>query len=259
MRKWRPTYKCIYVIPEVRGDMRSLEVILDRILPLRIFKNQEDVLVMLGDYMDGAGENDRVLDCLMNVKEKYGERAIFLRGNHDELLLRALNSDHDFNHWIDSAGSSTISSYIKRANLNATPYEIKRNRLQDIIPSNHLDFLNNLSYHHTIDNYYFFHGGFNPSKPIAENSLGNFIWDYSSSKYLKNCLTAGKRPTFLDEYIYVAHHNYNDDKPFVHPRYFMLGGGAPEKLFVFELNSMEACAVTRGKSRIYKYNFKFYE
>lgn len=258
MHKWRPTHKAIYVIPEVRGDMRSLEVILNRILPLRMFKNQEDVLVMLGDYTGGE-ESDKVIDCLINIKEEYKERAILLRGAQEEMLLAAKNSDHYFDHWVDSGGIPTISSYIKRAGLNTTAHAIKRNRLNDIIPAKHLEFINNLDFYHVMDEYCFFHGGFNPEKPVSENSLGNFVYDFTSSKYLKDCLKNKKEPSFQDNYIFIAHHNYMSDKPFIHPRYFMLGGSAPSKLMVFELNSMSACAVSYGKSRIYKYNFNIYE
>jgi len=259
MRKWRPTHKCIYVIPEVRGDMRALEVILNRVLPLRIFKNQEDVLVMMGGYIDGGEESDKVVDCLINIKEQYKDRVIMLRGSNEELLLRARNSDHDFAYWADNGGVATIGSYIKRINLNANPYSIKKNRLQDIIPPRHWEFFNSLDYSSILEGYCFFHGGFNPSKLISENSSSNFMFDYTSSKYIKECTKNKKDPIFLDDYIYVGHHNYNDDRPFIHPRYFMLGGAAPQKLMVFELNSMSACAVTKGKSRIYKYDFNIHE
>lgn len=259
MRKWRPTFKSIYVIPEVRGDIRSLEVILNRILPLRMFKNQEDVIVMLGDYINGDTNSDAVIDCIINIKEEYKDRAIILRGKHEELMLRSRQSDHDFNHWVDNGGSATIESYVNRSKLNVSPYAIKRNRIQDIIPAKHWDFLNGLDYSSTLDEYCFFNSGFNPNKPISENSNGNFVFDTSSSRYLKECLRVKKDPEFLDSCIYVGSNNYNDDKPFIHPKYFMLGGAAPGKLVVFELNSMSACAVSRGKSRIYKYDFSVHE
>lgn len=259
MRKWRPTHKCIYVIPEVRGDMRSLEVILNRVLPLRIFKNQEDILVMLGDYMGGGNESDKVIDCLINIKNEYKDRAVFLRGCQEEMLLTARNSDHYFTHWTDNGGIATIDAYVKRAGLNTTAHAIKRNRITDIIPTGHLEFLNNLDSYYVVDDYCFFHGGFNPVKPISENSPGNFVYDFTSSKYVKDCVKNKKELSFQDEYVFIGHHNYMGDKPFVHPRYFMLGGTAPSKLTVFELNSMSACAVTHGKSRIYKYDFNIYE
>lgn len=259
MRKWRPTHKCIYIIPEVNGNMRSLEVILNRILPLRIFKNQEDILVMLGDYIDKGEDSDKVLDCLIDIKEQYKDRAIFLRGDHEQNLLSARTSDNAFSYWTDNGGIATIQSYLKRNNVNSTPYAIKRNRLDDIIPVSHFNFLKNLDYYNILDDYCFFHGGFNPTLSVDKNSLNNWPYDYSSSRYVKDSLNNSKEPSFPDKYVYVGNHNYMSEEPFVYSKYFMLGGSGPKKLFVFELNSMSACAVTHGKSRIYKYDFNIYE
>lgn len=259
LRKWGITHKALYVIPEIRGNLKSMEVIFDRILPLRFHKNQEDVLVMLGDYIDGGDDSDKVIDYLINLKELYRERVIFLRGMHEELLLKSRQSDNDFSYWIDNGGISTIEAYAKRSGLNISPYAIKRNRLQDIIPIKHFEFLNGLEHHKILDDYCFFHGGFNPEKSLAENSDSNFIFDFTSSKYVKECVKNKIEPVFKDNKIFVSHHNYMNNEPFLHAKYFMLGGGAPNKLFVFELNSMNACAVSYGKSRMYKYQFKTYE
>lgn len=260
MRKWRPTHKCIYVIPEVHGNFNSLEIILDRLIPLRTHINQEDVLVMLGDYIDGDSSGADVIDCLINIKQQYGDRAIFIKGNHEEMMLKAIyGSDNDFNYWIANGGISTILSYLKKANLQLTPHSIKRNRLADIIPKTHIDFLKDLNPYFIINEYVFFHGGFNPEKTISENNASNFPFDYTSSKYVKNNLKNNISPIFKEDYIYIGAHNYMSKVPFIHSKYFMLGGSAPKKMMIFELNSMSACAITNGKSRLYKYNFNIYE
>lgn len=260
MRKWRPTHKAIYVIPEVRGNAACLELILNRILPLRIFKNQEDMLIMLGDYIDGDGSSSEVIDSLINIKEAYGDRVVFLKGNHEAMMLNAYNgSNDDFHYWTDNGGFSTIDSYLKKAGLKSTSYSIGKNRLSDIIPKDHIDFLSIMKNYFIIDNYCFFHGGFDPNKTIADNNLDNFIFDFTSSKYVKKCVKNNESPIFKDDYIFIGNHNYMEDKPFIHSKYFMLGGSAPGKLIVFELNSMTASAAKRGKSRIYKYNFNIHE
>jgi hypothetical protein len=259
MRKWRPTHKSLYVIPEVRGNMETLEVILNRILPLRKHIHQEDMLVFLGDYIDGDKDSDKVIDCLINIKEEYKDRVILLRGNHEEMLLSAFNSDHYFTYWTDNGGYSTIEAYVNRSGVNSTPYAIKSNRLFDLIPKQHIEFIKSLDYYKILDDYCFFHGGFDPSKSIDDNSLGNFVYDFTSSKYLKDCIKHKKEPIFKDNYIFVGNHNYLGEEPFIHSKYFMLGGMAPGKLIAFELNSMTASAATKGKSRIYKYNFRTFE
>ena len=259
MRKWRPTYKAIYVIPEVHGNMKSLEIILTRILPLRFSIGQDDVLIMLGDYIDGHDDGAYVIEALINVKNE-DENVIFLRGNHEEFMLKAISGDEkDFAHWIENGGISTISSYLRMNNLKSDPYSIPRNRIYDIVPKHHLDFLNGLQYTHVCDDYFFMHGSFNHQKSIAENSLTNFALDDTASKYVKTSVKNNEKLAFIDDYIYVAAHNFMSEVPFIHQKYMMLGGAAPAKLHLFELNSMTAAMIKNGKSRIYKYNFKIYE
>ena len=103
------------------------------------------------------------------------------------------------------------------------------------------------------------HGSFDVNKTIANNDLQNFIYDKSGSKYVKECLNKGSSPALKDNYVFVAAHNYNGKDPFVYQKYMMLGGGAPEKLFVWDLNSMECCRILKGKQRIYPYKFSVVE
>lgn len=261
MRKWRPTHKCVYVIPEVRGNAKSLEIIFNRILPLRISEGSEDMVIFLGDYIDGHDFGSNVIDLLINVKIEYGDRCIFLRGDHEELLLRAIDgSDRDFDNWVDNDGRSTIASYIRKKELlDSSPYSINRNRLKDLIPENHISFFNSLQITYSYENYLFFHGSFDHKKTIAENNLNNFIFDMTASKYVKNSIYRKENIELKDDYIFVGCNNYNSKEPFLYKKYFMLGGSAPKKLFLFELNSMTAAAIKTEKSRIYKYNFKYFE
>lgn len=259
-RFWRPAPKCLYIVPEVHGNATSLEVILNRILPLRIFKNKEDQIIFLGDYVDGDVGSADVIDILINIKKEYKERVIFLKGNHEEYMLRAIfGGDFDFTTWINSGGRSTIDSYAKKYRPSVSSVSITRSRLQEVVPKEHIEFLQSLESFRIMDEYCFFHGSFDPNKSIAENSFNNLIHDYSGSRYTKECVAKKVAPEFKDDYVYVGAHNFNSDELYVHPRYFMLGGTAPGKLIVFELNSMECSAATRGKSRIYKHDFKIYE
>jgi hypothetical protein len=259
LHKFRPSYKSLYVIPEIRGDFTRLEIILQRILPLRKHKNQEDSIVFLGNYIDGDKDSDKVLDCLINIKEEYKDRAIILRGAHEEIMLKARNSEHDFDYWIDSGGIATIEAYAKRAKFNISPHTIKRNRLQDLIPAKHYEFLNSLEYYSVFEDYCFIHSGFDNKKSIAENQSSNFLFDYTSSKYVKECVRNNVEISFVDDYIYIASHNVNGNKPFIHQKYMILGGSWPKKLIVMELNSMQICAISKGKSRIYPMEFDFHE
>jgi hypothetical protein len=252
MRMWRPAMKCLYLIPEIHGNANSLELILNRVLPLRKFKGQEDQIIFLGDYVDGDLQSKDVLNILVNIKNEYKDRALFLRGNHEDLMLKAITGDDkDFSTWIDAGGISTIKSY-----TDVSPYSIPRTRLSDIIPKEHIEFLKSLEPYRILDRYIFMHGGFNIEKPIADNSEMSFVYDYIASKKVKDACKNNSVIEFKDDYIFVSAHNYNADEPFLSQRYFMFGGGAPARLMIFELNSMSASAIRRNKSRMYKYEFK---
>lgn len=260
MRKWRPSFKCIYILPDIVGYVDRLEIILNRVLPLRIFKGQEDQIVFLGNYIGMGVGSANVIDVVINVKKEYGDRAILLRGKNEELFLRALfGGDSDFNYWMQYGfGAGIIQSYLAKSNSNVNPNSIQRNRLQDLIPPDHIEFLKSLEYMHVIDNFAFLHGSFDHNKPLKDNSYNNLIFDTTAARYISECVRNSITPQFKDDYTFICNTNVSK-KPFIHQRYMMLGNTAPDRSLVVELNSMEICAVSAGKSRIYPYNFKVLE
>lgn len=260
-RAWRPSLECHYVIGEVHGNAASLEHIFNRILPLRKFKVSQDRIVMLGDYIDGQQDGHKVIDMLMNVKSEYGDRMIALRGNHEELLIRAYNgTEVDFNSWTDKGGRATIAGYLERMRSSANPYAIPHNRIRDIIPKEHIEFLQSLPVVHIDIPFCFFHGGFNPQKPIYDSSIDTILFD-DVSRYVKKCLHENTIPFYNcpDAYTYVCAHNYESKEPFVYSPcalteggcFVALGGSAPEKLIIMELNSGAINAISAGKSKLY--------
>jgi serine/threonine protein phosphatase 1 len=248
------------VIPEVHGNARALEIILNRILPLRFSIGQEDKLVMLGDYIDGAGGSAEVIEMLMNVKREFPDDIVMIRGNHEDMLLDAINgSVQQFDLWMENRGRSTIESYMRMRKMNGSSYEIGANRLLDIILKEHIDFISDMPYKYQLEDYLFFHGSFNHNRVIADNSERNFAHDYTAGNFLKKSVANKSFSGFKDNYVFVGAHNKGNKKPYVHPNYMMLGGEAPETLTIFELNSLTACSVRKKSSRLHKYEFSVVE
>ncbi len=92
------------VIGDIHGGLRALQQVLARaeVAP-------EDLLVFLGDYVDGWSESPAVLDFLLGLKER--QRCIFLRGNHDMLLLDWLRKGVENPNWLKHGGRSTLLAY----------------------------------------------------------------------------------------------------------------------------------------------------
>ena len=128
------------VIGDIHGGLRALQQILEK-----ASVTTKDTLIFLGDYVDGWSESPQVLDFLINLQKIH--RCIFLRGNHDELLLDWLINENINNEmWYKNGGESTVLAYQSVSN------EEKQK---------HIQFLKSLqNYHLDSSNRLFIHAGF---------------------------------------------------------------------------------------------------
>ena len=70
----------ILVIGDIHGGLRALHQIMER-----ANVTSKDTLLFLGDYVDGWSQSPELLDFLIDLGNK--QNCIFIRGNHDELLM----------------------------------------------------------------------------------------------------------------------------------------------------------------------------
>ena len=92
------------VIGDIHGAYRALEQVLERAQV-----TTKDELIFLGDYVDGWSQSAQVIAYLILLKQKY--RCIFMRGNHDDLLLEWLKSGEYTEEWFTHGGQLTTEKY----------------------------------------------------------------------------------------------------------------------------------------------------
>lgn len=145
------------VIGDIHGGLKALKQVLER-----ANVTQNDSLIFLGDYVDGWSESPQVLDFLMELNEK--QNCIFIRGNHDDLLLNYLNTNTYNEEWFLHGGKATVEAY--EASDEKTIQK-------------HMFFLENLvSYHLDDNNKLFIHAGFTNLKGVDfEHFKPLFYWD----------------------------------------------------------------------------------
>jgi len=128
-----------FVIGDIHGGLRALNQVLEK-----SNVTQNDTLIFLGDYVDGWSESPQVIDFLIGLSQK--QTCIFIRGNHDELLLNWLQSYRDNPLWFEHGGQATVLAY---ANVDETTKQ------------KHIEFLLNLvNYYLDSSNRLFVHAGF---------------------------------------------------------------------------------------------------
>ena len=94
------------VIGDVHGCRETLKGLLEKKMKI----SREDRLFFLGDYIDRGPDSKGVLDYLIDLKEN-GYSTVFIRGNHEEMLIESLSSDTYFHPWIYNGGGATLTSF----------------------------------------------------------------------------------------------------------------------------------------------------
>lgn len=92
------------VIGDIHGSYKALLQILERAAV-----TPQDILIFLGDYVDGWGQSPEVIDHLISLKATHN--CIFMLGNHDELLLNWLNTGEYSEQWFNHGGRITMDVY----------------------------------------------------------------------------------------------------------------------------------------------------
>ncbi|OWP88145.1 serine/threonine protein phosphatase [Flavobacterium covae] len=147
----------IYVIGDIHGAYRGLLQVIG-LTPLE----SGDTIIFLGDYVDGWSESPQVLDFLIELNKQYN--CVYIKGNHDELLLDWLKYQKENLLWYNSGGKSTIEAY---QNVSAE------------IRDKHIHFLSNLKDYY-LDNKkrLFVHAGFTSLKGVEYEYYPRLLyWD----------------------------------------------------------------------------------
>ena len=145
------------VIGDIHGSYKALNQILERAAV-----TIHDKLIFLGDYVDGWCQSPEVINMLMELKSTH--TCIFMRGNHDDLLMSWLQTGEHNELWFNHGGRITTECYGKLSN--------------DVIEKQ-VKFLEELQNYHLDDqNRLFIHAGFTSLNGIAhEHFKRMFFWD----------------------------------------------------------------------------------
>lgn len=137
-------------IGDVHGCWTALKTLLDF-----ASVGDDDVLVMLGDYVDRGPQSCDVVEWLASRKGR-GE-VVALRGNHEVMMLAARDRGGKYKDWLEVGGGATLASY--------SPFE-DDGKLSDVWDS-HWRFLENgLRPYYETETHIFVHAGLDAKTPL---------------------------------------------------------------------------------------------
>ena len=92
------------------GDIHGCSKTFAKLLTNKIQLTKEDNIYCIGDYIDRGDDSKGVIDLILKLRaEDY--HIYTLRGNHEQMMLDAVNDKKSLNLWLDNGGKNTLKSF----------------------------------------------------------------------------------------------------------------------------------------------------
>lgn len=155
-----------YAIGDVHGRLDLLDRLIEMVTTDARQKNARARIVFTGDYCDRGPDSHGVVERLMAGPNRSVDKFICLRGNHDDLFVRAVTTGEDVPDWAWYLFQHTLESYENHAGPSALNEVLMR----------HTEFLSNLPLTYDDGKYLFVHAGIRPGIAIAEQAEEDLLW-----------------------------------------------------------------------------------
>jgi len=146
-----------YAISDIHGCAKTFQHLVKEVLQLK----PADELFLLGDYIDRGPDSKGVIDFILELK-RAGFKVRALSGNHEAMMLEALEDTESLRHWNLNGGRQTLASF----GLTA---------IRDI-PQSYWAFLLNLEYYIELEDYLLVHAGFNFKAEDPFTDTDSMLW-----------------------------------------------------------------------------------
>jgi len=169
----------IYVVGDIHGRVDLLSRLHGHIRDdVKSSMRRRHLIVYLGDYVDRGETSKTVIDLLLDESVE-GFETIFLKGNHEEMMLGFLENAAVGAMWLHNGGDATVYSYGIRmtspSSVDRRYFEMQQ-ALREKLPDRHLAFLRDLGLYHIEGGYLFVHAGVQPGIPIENQTSQDLLW-----------------------------------------------------------------------------------
>lgn len=124
--------------------------------------------IYVGDYIDRGDDSRGVVELLIQRAEQ--TKTVFLRGNHEQLMLDFVAGTVDFSIWKQVGALATLRSYGVQASQFGflAPQATMRSSLKQAIDARHARFFDDTIPYWVAGAYLFVHAGVRPGIPLEE-------------------------------------------------------------------------------------------
>lgn len=169
----------IYAIGDIHGRDDLLNALLTQIEADDLARGAADTqIIFLGDLVDRGPGSAAVVETALALKTS-GRNVRFLMGNHEEVFVSACRkSDPKVTRFfLRIGGEATVLSYpITRAEYMTLDMEQLTERLDTLVPREHVEFIESFEDQIIIGDYVFVHAGIRPGVPLSDQKQSDMRW-----------------------------------------------------------------------------------
>lgn len=198
-----PEGRRIYAIGDIHGRNDLLQQLIEKIIDDDAERgDSKSEIIFLGDLIDRGPDSAGVIETAMQLKRELGD-VRFLMGNHEEVYLKAATGDEKATRFFNRiGGKETILSYeISMREYMDLDNSALAERLPNLIPAHHIDFVKAFEDQIIVGDYAFVHAGIRPGVPLDEQKPKDLRW-------IREEFLSVKEP---HEKVIVYGHTINDD------------------------------------------------
>lgn len=173
-----PAGQRVYAVGDIHGRLDLLDQLLDAMDQDDAARAEADHhVIFLGDLVDRGPSSAGVVERLMEIGRN-PPNVRFLMGNHEEVMLLALEGNREALRLFDKIGGrETMLSYgVPCDQLRRADFDTLQTLLQEAVPEAHVEFLRSFEDMITIGDYVFVHAGVNPNSALDRQRVSDLRW-----------------------------------------------------------------------------------
>lgn len=172
-----PPDQLVCVVGDIHGQLKCLKRLVNQFEDsVQRYESSQEQMVFLGDYVDRGLEVRGVLDYLIELRSR--RNCVFLRGNHEQVLLEFLGDPDAGKEWIRIGGLETLASYgvgidfRRRASIDWLQVH---DQFGSSFPEEHKEFLESTEFCHSAGDFFFAHAGIDPTRSFSDQSTRDLL------------------------------------------------------------------------------------
>jgi len=175
-----PEGTVVWSIGDIHGRLDLLVPLVDAIrADLQSSTATRKLVIFLGDYIDRGPQSRDVVRYLADLDPSEGVEWRFLKGNHEETMLKFLDDPSVGVQWCEYGGDATLRSYGLRApdmKHRAEAWAHLSDDLNHKLTPKERVFLERQELSITVGDYFFAHAGARPGESLDRQSPDDLLW-----------------------------------------------------------------------------------